>query len=240
MFPSAVFYLSPFSWVVRSLVLNEFGSTVSVLCEAGKASFALTPQRLLPQKYDDLIPTGPSTFQRKGDFFLDQFGFQKGDGWLYGGIVLLGIGYFFIFGLFLTARALWTSRHKAPIGTKRHLTDDEDAQFASRAVRSGGASPAATPTAVTVGITGVNGASSSSATAPSVASPSAPVRSSAATSGLRFAPATLAFRNVNYDVVLPSKETRRLLRGVTGVARPGTMTALMGASGAGKYNDSRF
>ncbi|GMF41438.1 unnamed protein product [Phytophthora fragariaefolia] len=51
-----------------------------------------------------------------------------------------------------------------------------------------------------------------------------------------FTPVTLAFRDLHYSVPKPSnpKESIELLKGVSGYALPGRMTALMGASGAGK------
>ncbi|KAE8982369.1 ABC transporter G family member 43 [Phytophthora fragariae] len=51
-----------------------------------------------------------------------------------------------------------------------------------------------------------------------------------------FTPVTLAFRNLHYSVPKPSnpKEPIELLKGISGYALPGRMTALMGASGAGK------
>ncbi|KAL3657710.1 hypothetical protein V7S43_017286 [Phytophthora oleae] len=51
-----------------------------------------------------------------------------------------------------------------------------------------------------------------------------------------FTPVTLAFRDLHYFVPKPSnsKESIDLLKGISGYALPGRMTALMGASGAGK------
>ncbi|RLN61775.1 hypothetical protein BBJ29_001376 [Phytophthora kernoviae] len=51
-----------------------------------------------------------------------------------------------------------------------------------------------------------------------------------------FEPVTVAFKDVWYSVPNPNNtnETIDLLKGVSGVARPGTITALMGSSGAGK------
>ncbi|KAK1930311.1 ABC transporter G family member 31 [Phytophthora citrophthora] len=51
-----------------------------------------------------------------------------------------------------------------------------------------------------------------------------------------FTPVTLAFRDLHYSVPKPSnpKESIELLKGISGYALPGRMTALMGASGAGK------
>jgi ABC-type multidrug transport system ATPase subunit/ABC-type multidrug transport system permease subunit len=85
------------------------------------------------------------------------------------------------------------------------------------------------------------GSSVSSTSAPSRAA--TPGTGSGAVAGIRaasalpFAPASLAFSGICYDVPLPRKAgggTRRLLRGVSGYARPGTLTLLMGSSGAGK------
>ncbi|RLN50583.1 hypothetical protein BBJ29_009437 [Phytophthora kernoviae] len=51
-----------------------------------------------------------------------------------------------------------------------------------------------------------------------------------------FTPVTVAFKNLRYAVPKPSnpKESIELLKGISGFALPGKMTALMGASGAGK------
>jgi ABC-type nitrate/sulfonate/bicarbonate transport system ATPase subunit len=49
-----------------------------------------------------------------------------------------------------------------------------------------------------------------------------------------FTPVALSFQNMSYSVSMPDKSTRKLLNDITGYALPGTMTALMGSSGAGK------
>ncbi|KAG6622610.1 pleiotropic drug resistance protein ABC superfamily [Phytophthora cinnamomi] len=52
----------------------------------------------------------------------------------------------------------------------------------------------------------------------------------------RFVPVALAFKDLWYSVPLPhhKHESIDLLKGISGYALPGTMTALMGSSGAGK------
>ncbi|CCI10243.1 unnamed protein product [Albugo candida] len=52
--------------------------------------------------------------------------------------------------------------------------------------------------------------------------------------GLAFIPANLCIKDLEYFVTLPSGEEKQLLRGVTAHFEPGKMTALMGATGAGK------
>lgn len=49
-----------------------------------------------------------------------------------------------------------------------------------------------------------------------------------------FIPVNLVFRNIGYSVHTPEKQTLDLLNDVSGYAKSGTMTALMGSSGAGK------
>uniref|UniRef100_A0A4W5M0M3 ABC transporter domain-containing protein n=1 Tax=Hucho hucho TaxID=62062 RepID=A0A4W5M0M3_9TELE len=71
-------------------------------------------------------------------------------------------------------------------------------------------------------------------TPPDAASLSVPSERSDLNS-LAFAPVTLAFRDLSYTIqVKKQKTTRQLLRGIHGCFEPGTLTALMGSSGAGK------
>jgi hypothetical protein len=60
----------------------------------------------------------------------------------------------------------------------------------------------------------------------------------AASSALPFTPASMCFTNLKYTVNLPRNMgggSRTLLQGVNGYATPGTVTFLMGASGAGTH-----
>ncbi|KAF0693770.1 Aste57867_15269 [Aphanomyces stellatus] len=54
------------------------------------------------------------------------------------------------------------------------------------------------------------------------------------TSELKFVTAFLTVKDLNYYVTLPTGEEKHLLHDVTAFFEPGTMTALMGSSGAGK------
>jgi hypothetical protein len=64
--------------------------------------------------------------------------------------------------------------------------------------------------------------------------PSAKKSGGLALSALPFTPVTLAWHNLHYSVTLPNGTERVLLKDISGFGVPGQMTALMGASGAGK------
>jgi ABC-type multidrug transport system fused ATPase/permease subunit len=55
-----------------------------------------------------------------------------------------------------------------------------------------------------------------------------------AASALPFQPMSVIWRHLSYTVTLPNGKEKRLLTDISGFCRPGEMTALMGASGAGK------
>ena len=64
--------------------------------------------------------------------------------------------------------------------------------------------------------------------------------------GLPFTPVSLAWRDINYYVTIvtgkgkkKTKVDKQLLKGINGFAQPGTLTALMGSSGAGKVQPLR-
>jgi hypothetical protein len=146
----------------------------------------------LLQVYDGI---GPDHVNRKGDFYLKLFGFQSGDGWKYGGVVFLGVGYYFFFGLIMTAYSLWSTRHRAPQGTKRHLAVEDDAAGHATAAH-GAASPVASRTAVEAGIARVDGSTSPSAIVPSVRKLRAPLHRPV-TPGTA---AATAVRSCNYGI----------------------------------------
>ena len=59
---------------------------------------------------------------------------------------------------------------------------------------------------------------------------SIPMSKSPTTASLPFTPVTLVFRNLKY-VVPTDHGNKTLLEGISGFCKPGTLTALMGASG---------
>ena len=173
--------------------------------------------------------------------FIENFGFEKNDGYKYGGPVLLGIGYYLLFGVILTSIVLWRSRNWAIPGTRRVNIAEH---LLMRHAKTSGAVDTPIAISPTPSVAPDSEDTSSVPTAREVVIPvpsqgagqSGLVANREVISGLAFTPAVLAFENITYDIVhSESKTTLRLLRGVTGLARPGEMMALMGASGAGAY-----
>lgn len=171
------------------------------------------------------------------------FGFLNSDGYKYGGPVLLGVGYYLLFGLVLSSLMIWRSRNWAIPGTRR--VDIAEHLLQRRNKVADAPSPVNTPIPISPTPSVVPeddesvspvpaSASAVVAIPPEAARPESLATSHSIASSLPFTPATLAFEGITYDIVhSETKATVRLLNGVTGLARPGRMTALMGASGAG-------
>ena len=207
-----IYYISPFSWSVRSIVNSEF-----------------TADSYLPPLY----PFGPP----RGDTYLAAFGFFEGQSWKWGGIAMC-LGYALLLGPILSSLAVALIRVREAPGSQR-IT--EEAFLAAAAAGAAAATSLAASSSqnrldalapVELAVVKVGEGSAAGTVAPAAAPPTA----AAASSALPFTPATLTFSGVKYTVTLPGKaaEKKQLLAGITGVATPGTMTALMGASGAGK------
>ena len=211
-----VYYISPFSWTVRSMVNSEF-----------TADAYATPLLGGPTGTDVVAPIA-------GDFYLGVFGFFKGLDWKWGGIAMT-LSYAVLLGPILSSIAVTYVRARERPGSQRISESAflEAAAKSADAVRALVASPSK-PTLVLSDIA-PEGASPSPASSPAAVAPTSPT-SAAAASALPFEPITLSFAGVKYTVTLPDKEKTQkcLLSGVSGIMKPGSMTALMGASGAGK------
>jgi ABC-type multidrug transport system ATPase subunit/ABC-type multidrug transport system permease subunit len=136
---------------------------------------------------------------------LLSFSIKQGEGYLWFGVAVLIVYYFFF--TTLNALALHFIRYEKHLGVtgKSTKTDDDepDSVYVEVATPGGGA-------LVTGSTERVKGG------------------------GLPFVPATLCIKDLEYFVTLPSGEEKQLLRGITAHFEPGRMVALMGATGAGK------
>ena len=244
-----IYWLSPLSWGVRSLALNEFKSS----------------------RYDALNSAG----LRLGDFYLGTYDVSTNTQYKWAGIGYL-LGFFCTFSV-VSSYAITHIRAGGALGTKR-LPAIDTKQLAARGaqVADGGMmdtsgraiQPAVTDTTATALGTAAT-ALASSVGAPMGAAvsvtnsaadrnplavpaqvgghlslpisvqpkPLSKGKSSFKLTGMPFTPVTLCWRNINYSVDVGSRKsrvTKHLLKGINGFSKPGTLTALMGSSGAGK------
>ncbi|GMF30047.1 unnamed protein product [Phytophthora lilii] len=143
--------------------------------------------------------------QTVGDYSLGLFEVPSEKFWLWYGIVFMGAAY--VFFMFLSYIALEYHRYESPENvTLDENKDDVNGEYGL--MRTPRGAPSEDETLVSV----------------------APDREK------HFIPVTVAFKDLWYSVPDPAnpKDTIDLLKGISGYALPGTITALMGSSGAGK------
>jgi ABC-type multidrug transport system ATPase subunit len=206
----SIYYISPFSWTVRSIVYSELTSSPyqTTVCVPGSLGPFVQPDPCLALK---------------SDVYLDAFGFFKSSAWQWGGCAYC-VAFSIVFGVILSTIAVTFFRYKDVPGSQRI----SEASFLSAATASADsikASSSVTDLVVQ--------SEEFSMKNPAVIVP-VQINSTTASSTLPFTPVTLSFEDITYEVTLPDKTNKTLLRGISGFARPGTLTALMGASGAGK------
>jgi hypothetical protein len=217
-----LFYISPFSWSVQSLMLNEFGA----------------------DKYSNLVSTSATSMQRIGDVYIERFGLRTDQSWKWMGPVYL-VGFYFFFAS-VNAYLLSKLKPITPIGTRKTplsavaIEPDVvviDAVASTRAIEM---VPVQTDDAPQ------QEATATSRTGEHTAVQIQPktlrsAKHSFQLTALPFVPVTLAWRSINYSVEVgsgASKHWRQLLTDISGFAAPGRMTALMGSSGAGQLRST--
>ena len=224
-----VFWISPLSWSFRSIALNEYKSS----------------------QFDAII----DGTVREGDFDLQQFDVNTNEQYKWAGIGYL-LGFFALFAV-ISSLAISHIRAGVSLGTKR-VASVEANQVREQAtpVVSGGQVPtdvelAATPPEAQNGANPENGANPNPNTTGAemqgtqvtigIAKQPSQFSRSFQMAGLPFTPVSLAWRDINYFVTIVSgkgkakkKVEKQLLKGINGFSQPGTLTALMGSSGAGK------
>jgi len=170
------------------------------------------------ERYSDIVAgnAGGSSVVR-GQLYLENFSIQNEFEYVWG-----GIGYLAAFGLcfgWIASFALYRFRPVLVIGTKR-LAQSKPA--------------AAAPKEVVIHVA----ASSDEAKQQAAGSADKDAsRVAASLSVLPFTPTTLSWTNICYSVTVGAGKTQKekpLLKNIYGFAKPGSLTALMGASGAGK------
>ena len=167
-----------------------------------------------------------------GNAYLEQFEVQTDSSWKWA-----GIGYevgFFVFCILLASYLLVTVRFDLLQGTKRKKVDDAQALVNAPGGAPGGGDNPSSPSVRSSSLQSID------IPAPGLSRAQSGQRSSRvlnATFAIPFQPMSLVFMDLHYTVkVKQQKQTvdRKLLNGISGYVKPGQLTALMGASGAGK------
>ncbi|TMW58488.1 hypothetical protein Poli38472_010047 [Pythium oligandrum] len=199
-----VYWLDPVAYAVRALAVSQYRSSTYDVCEFNNVTYC-TP-----------------TFGGKtmGEYSLGLFDVPANESWT-------GLGYVFLVGayIFFTILAwivLEFKRYERP----EHITLPKDLDTVEGNSTDSGASDTETVDYLRV-MTPKNSAAPQEIVLE--------VRGSLSSRSL--ARVTVAFQDLWYSVPVPDggkDEYIDLLKGITGYALPGTITALMGSSGAGK------
>lgn len=216
----SVYWITPLQYGTKSLTLNEFSAS----------------------KYDVPAPNNPS--QRIGDYYLETFDLPTDFVWKWMGVVYLA-GWWLVW----TAMCVFVLRRMtlvSPQGSRREhyfqqikeklqqVYKNKEADNKNQTVTVEMAQLHSAPSAAPATSDITSTIPTVSPTSPSPSSPVAARPGGFQLSALPFTPATLAWSDLNYSITLPNGTERVLLNSVSGYAKPGEMTALMGASGAGQ------
>lgn len=211
--------LGPFSWGTDAVAINEFS--------AGKYN-----------TYDD-------NGVRLGASYLASFGLRDGPSWQWAAIAYLW-GFYIVLSVF-SSMLLMYSTPTQPMGTKRTARPKTQKQLAELKEQTNNQNVRIEVAYAAGSVAGGNNNTSSNGRVNGVDSLAIPqakrlgggakssAKASFQLSSLPFTPATLSWKDLKYTVYIGKEKTPRvLLNHISGFAEPGKLTALMGASGAGK------
>lgn len=229
------YYISPFAWCMRAVVINEFTSPRWQELPAENASGTLGDQALL-----------------SFDFFLSRSWIWAGIGFMLGSAILFTMGS----GLALqyltpstaarvadeeaveAARQEAAARKKAAAAAKQGANQAQAKQAGQGAEHQQELISSSVCLDVDIERVGTINATPCQLLGP------CPGAIATNTSAIPFTPITVVWQDLKYFVPNPSwkkglgpdgpPERLELLKGITGFAEPGSLTALMGGSGAGK------
>eukprot|EP00898_Chlorokybus_atmophyticus_P002867 jgi/Chlat1/3581/Chrsp234S03598 len=209
-----MYWASPMQWTYTGLVLNEFMSPKYD-----------TPCDQLSPLPNYCVGRGSMRF---GSAFLELYQLPATKFRIWTAVIAL-LAYYAIFTCltFVTMGKTSLDNSSAPSIANKEEKQQQLQQLASKETRSKTSQQATMST-------GTQLATLQDAEE-GVAVSAVPAKRVGKGSGLDFTPATLSFHDLSYEVQLPGgSEWKTLLHGISGLAKPGTMTALMGSSGAGK------
>eukprot|EP00644_Phytophthora_capsici_P015914 jgi/Phyca11/10414/fgenesh1_pm.PHYCAscaffold_49_\ len=204
-----MYWINPIAWSLRTVAVSQYRSPMFDVCVYGGEDYC--------SKYNMTM----------GEYALSQYDVPSDKAWVWTGVVFLVFAN--IFFLVTSSYILEHKRYDTPesfvvVRTKEERKNSQrrkDEEFCSEGAANYVkiATPRATSTAPVQEET-----------------PADMVVVDLHEEQARFVPVALAFKNLWYSVPLPHRkhESIDLLKGISGYALPGTMTALMGSSGAGK------
>jgi ABC-type multidrug transport system ATPase subunit/ABC-type multidrug transport system permease subunit len=203
------YWLSPFSWVVRSLAQSEFNDP----------------------RYDSLTPNGI----RQGDSYLAAWEVDSKFAYRFAAVGYL-LGMFLLFAT-LSAIALRKLRFPASVGTQRYEEKEESLPDSARSDNNNNKTDGSKRADVGLLAEMAKRYASTAKGSSRFGFAGGSHRASAA-SALPFIPMDLVFSDITYSVQVQGKDKKKvervLLDKVSGYAASGSLTALMGVSGAGK------
>ncbi|RLN54809.1 hypothetical protein BBP00_00008767, partial [Phytophthora kernoviae] len=200
-----IYWIDPLAWCIRSLSVNQYLDPKFKVC--------------VYEGIDYCTQYGKNI----GEYSLGLFSLQTDSAWIWYGWVYFIVGYFAF--VFASYAVLEFKRFESPENVTI-VEQDEQAAEDQKAYARMPATPKESQNVIEIQeVIDVLGG------VPTISVPIEPTGR-----GISM-PVTLAFHDLWYSVPLPGSTTNEeidLLKGVSGFALPGTMTALMGSSGAGK------
>lgn len=194
------YWINPLQWVLQALAINQFTS----------------------REYDQLVMIGPGKTEKAGVLFLETFGYETEQRYIWYSILVL-LGEYLLLTIiasiaysYIRFEKQYTKQAADPSPLAPGPTDHAKALDATAVV------PVENVDDLVVNVEEGNGKEQQ--------------QKSTVDSkfDLPFHPATIAFSNLWYTIQTSTGDSIDLLKGVHGYCKPGTLMALMGSSG-GNY-----
>ncbi|KAG7375417.1 hypothetical protein PHYPSEUDO_001327, partial [Phytophthora pseudosyringae] len=207
-----LYWINPIAWCLRTVAVSQYRSPMFDVCEYKGEDYC--------SKYNMTM----------GEYSLSQYDVPSDKAWVWMGVLYLVFAN--VFFLAASSYVLEHKRYDVPEASAVVLTshEEEGKQGDHRQTED----PCRRQEAASyVQIVTPRGGSHELST---IKTPTDMVVVDLHEEQARFVPVALAFKDLWYSVPLPHHRHQSidLLKGITGYALPGTMTALMGSSGAGK------
>ncbi|EGZ11558.1 pleiotropic drug resistance protein ABC superfamily [Phytophthora sojae] len=202
-----IYWLDPLAWCIRALSVSEYSAPKFDVCVYDGIDYCT--------KYNETI----------GEYSLSVFNLPTESTWIWYGWIYLVAGYLVL--ILASYLVLEFKRYESPENIA--IVENNDAGTDLTVYSS--MPPTPKKSKDNENVIQIHNVDDIMGGVPTISIPIEPTGSGVAV------PVTLAFHDLWYSVPLPggaNDEQIDLLKGVSGFALPGTMTALMGSSGAGK------